>query len=92
MSISGKVNKSAITYHVARDNLIIGWDKVKSRTENKRKRKGLIKNWKLSGLGSMGTHLDGNDGNYFLLQIYDQLLNTMETPMSSFNTDAEDEK
>ena len=42
-SISGEINKSAITDHVSEENHVIGWDKAKIKDREQNKRKRLIK-------------------------------------------------
>ncbi len=42
-SISGELNKSAITDHVSEENHVIGWDKAKIKDMEQNKRKRLIK-------------------------------------------------
>ena len=82
-SVSGEINKSAITDHVAEENHVIGWKdaKIIDREQNKTKR--LIKEaiWiRRSGR----KNLNRDDGNYFLSNIYDQLFTS--PPTSSGNT------
>ena len=72
-SVTGEQNKSALTDHVAEENHAIGWKSAKIRDREPNKRKRLIKEsiW-IRKKG--GQTLNRDLGNYFLPNIYDQLL------------------
>jgi len=72
-SVTGEMNKSAITDHVAEENHVIGWDEaaIKDREQNRNKRHIKEAIW----IRKRGAKtLNRDEGNYFLPHIYDQLL------------------
>ena len=72
-SVTGEQNKSALTDHVAEENHAIGWKSAKIRDREPNKRKRLIK--ELIWIRKKGGQTLNRDlGNYFLPNIYDQLL------------------
>ena len=83
VSLTGELNKSAITGHVSEENHVIDWEEasIRSRENNFHKRKIRESIW-IRKRGPNKT-LNRDQGNYFLPNIYDQLLTAPPTAASS---------